>query len=72
MKLEPGRCRAVLECRLPRMAITGKLKSLFRRRPPTEEEIARAEAKAIEKEQLRQDRAASDSRGVVPPEVPPW
>ena len=54
------------------MAITGKLKSLFRRRPPTEEEIARAEAKAIEKEQLRQDRAASDSRGVVPPEVPPW
>jgi hypothetical protein len=55
------------------MAITNKLKGLFRRRPPTEEEIARAEEKAIEKEQIRQDRAASDGRGVVPPyEAPPW
>jgi hypothetical protein len=54
------------------MAITDTLKSLFRRRPPTEEEIARAAEKAIEKEQIRQDRAASEGRGVVPPEVPPW
>lgn len=54
------------------MAITDTLKSLFRRRPPTEEEIARAAEKAIEKEQIREDRAASEGRGVVPPEVPPW
>jgi hypothetical protein len=61
-----------LDC-LTRMKITEKLKSLTRRRPPTEEQAARAEEKALLKEQIRQDRAASEGRGAVPPyEAPPW
>jgi hypothetical protein len=53
------------------MAITDKIKSLFRRRPPTEKQIARAEAEMIREEQIRQDRAAAASRGgSPPPEIP--
>jgi hypothetical protein len=55
------------------MAITKTVKSLFRRRPPTEKQIARAEAEMIREEQ-RQDRAAAASRGISPPHdilIPP-
>jgi hypothetical protein len=54
------------------MAITDRVKNLFRRRPPTEKQIARAEAEAIRNEQIRQDRAAAASRGIgPPPDIPP-
>jgi hypothetical protein len=53
------------------MAITDKIKSLFRRRPPTEKQIARAQAEMIRDEQIRQDRAAAANGGSPPPGIPP-
>jgi hypothetical protein len=35
------------------MKVIDKIKSLFRRRPPTEKEIARAQADTIREEQIR-------------------
>jgi hypothetical protein len=45
------------------MAILGKVKDVFRRRPLTDEDLAaRAEAK-IAREQMLQDRLSQESRG---------
>jgi hypothetical protein len=41
-----------------RMKIWDKIKSLFRSRPPTEEEIARAQADMILRERIRDDSEA--------------
>ena len=45
------------------MAILGKIKNVFRRRPVTDEDLAAHAAAKIAREQMLQDRLSQESRG---------